>query len=181
MRKKIPLETAPEEPVQPERISRSEKKRRAENAQHLGKTLLDVPPSALNAFGLDDDLKKVLLDLRTLKGEARRRSMQLMGALMRSADKAHIEKTLVQWREGRLPAHVPFDQAQQWRDALVEGDAQVVNEVLARLPGLDRTRLMQLVRAATAEREEGSPPRKSRELYRLLRQELASTPDPRQD
>ena len=58
---------------------------------------------------------------------------------------------------------------EKWRNELIAGDNEALEEVFAAFPNADRQHLRQLVRNAQKEEEAGKPPKSSRELFRYLR------------
>lgn len=161
----------------PAKPSKSARKREAEAAQHLGKELLDVPPEVLAAFPLDAELREEVVATRTRQKEARRRSLQHIGVLMRQTDIGPIRAALKDWREGRHKVTANDDRARIWRDALVAGDETVIDVVMETMPSLDRDHLTELARLAVRERNRGAPPRQARLLYRYLRDGVVGAAD----
>jgi ribosome-associated protein len=68
-----------------------------------------------------------------------------------------------------------FQRLEQWRDRLLTGDEEVLNELASHFPQADRQHLRQLVRNAAREREQHKPPKSARALFQYL-SELNSAP-----
>jgi ribosome-associated protein len=164
-----------------ERPSKTQRKKSVQALQSLGERLAELNANQLAALGLPEDLREALVDARKMKShEARRRQLQYIGRLMREVDPAPIREKLAEW-DGRSREHAAREHAiARWRDRIMEGD-EALTEMAAQYPGLDMQRIRLLVRNARAEREAARPPRNYRELYRALREALASETEPRSE
>lgn len=79
----------------PDKPSKSQRKREANELQQLGASLLEVKPTLLDKFPLPDELRDaVVLARATPQGSARKRQIQYIGKLMRQIDPAPIEAAL---------------------------------------------------------------------------------------
>lgn len=88
---------------QPERPSRSARKRAAEALQKLGVKLIALRDAELDALTLPDELLAAIHEARRLSNRAAlARQRQYIGKLMRDVDPEPIEKALAQ-RAGNLP------------------------------------------------------------------------------
>ncbi len=169
MRRHPPTVPAPAQPPQWE--SKSARKRVAEGAQHLGQELLDVPPSALEGFDLDEELLEAIADAKRNKGQkAYRRSMQHVGALMRAVDLNAVRARFQEWKDGNTRLNARLEQVRIWRDGLVAGEPEMLEEVLAAVPTLDRAEVEELAAQAQTERDNGKSPKAFRALFALIRQ-----------
>lgn len=155
--------------------SKSQRKREMHELQAIGQQLLDLREQQLAAFPLSEDLRNALEEYhRIRKHEAKRRQLQYIGRLMRSEDHAGITEafeaiTQEQRRSVRLEKL-----ADEWRNRLLDGDADTLTEFVDSYPQTDRQGLRQLLRNAQAERQAGKPPTQSRRLFRLIRETLDS-------
>lgn len=160
---------APEFPAQ---VSKTQRKRQMEDLQDLGEALVKLAQSQLDQIALPEDLRAAVADCRRFtKHEAIRRQMQFIGRLMRTLDAAPIRAQLEALRGQNALATARLHRAERWRERLLEDDA-AVTELLHEVPGLDSTRLRQLVRQGRQETALGKPPRAARELFRVLRAAL---------
>ena len=146
--------------------------------QALGERLLGLNADQLDAMALPESLHDAVDQARRItRHEARRRHLQYIGRLMRSADADSIREKLKVW-EGVSAGHTArVHRIERWRDQLLEDDAALGALAVAH-PGLDMQHLRALVRNARAERESDRPPRAYRELFRALRDII---PDPQPD
>lgn len=153
-----------------ERVSKSQRKREAQDVQKLGEELVELPTGVLDGFSLEPEVREAIDEARKIKSHsARRRQMQRIGALMRDVDCAPIRAHLQRWKEGRHAVNEELHQVQVWRDAIVAGDDGPFDTVIAAVPSINAKRLRQLAQAAREERAEGRPPRHFRELYQFIR------------
>lgn len=151
--------------------SRSQLKREASALQRMGEELAALGDETLRKAPLPPDLKDALMEARAMTShEARRRQMQYVGKVMRTVDTAEVEAFLERHRQGKSRADKAHQQLEHWRDRLVEGDDDLLEELLIRFPGAERQRLRQLVLAARREREQAKPPKQFRALFRHLRE-----------
>lgn len=152
-----------------EEKSRSELKRRMQGLQKLGERLVGLPSSLLEKIEMPEELRQAVLHARSLKKhEARRRELQHVGVIMRKVDPEPIREALEEFARGRKGEAARFQQVERWRDRIVDGDEEILQEILDRFPGADRQKLAQLARNARKEREAKKPPACSRALFRYL-------------
>lgn len=154
--------------------SKSQRKREMQELQALGESLLALKEQRLASFPLSENLRKALADYhRISKHEARRRQMQYIGRLMRSEDHDGIAAAFEEIDQERRRSVQHEKLADEWRNRLLEGEADVITEFVDAYPNTDRQALRQLVRNATGEQKAGKPPSQSRRLFRLIRTILA--------
>jgi ribosome-associated protein len=150
--------------------SKSQVKREMLALQTLGEKLAGLSTGQINAIDMPLDLRDALLHAKTInKGEAGRRQLQYIGALMRETDVEPIRKALDTFNRGRLENAKQFEELERWRDELVDGKEGIMEEILSRFPGTECQTLRQLVLTARRERERGKPPKASRALFRFLK------------
>jgi ribosome-associated protein len=152
------------------RPSKSQRKRDMVALQKLGESLLELAPEQLERLGLPEDLAEAVRFYHTLKDkEARRRQLQFIGTVMRKVDPEPLRQAMDELDQLRYQQAEEFHQIEEWRDALVGGDRDVLTELVGRF-GLDPQQLNRLARQAAAEKEAGKPSKNGRALFRLLRQ-----------
>lgn len=141
--------------------------------QELGVQLTELSAAQLQKIPMPEELLDAVLFAKTLsKNQARRRQLQYIGTIMRSLDPEPIRKALDDLARRRTRAAVWFQQLEKWRDGLVEGQDELIEEILIHLPGAERQRLRQLVLNARKEKELGKPLKTSRTLFRYLQELL---------
>ena len=158
--------------------SKSQRKREMHALRDLGERLLTVPENQLRTLSATDIVEAVLTCKKITKGNARKRQLQYIGKLMRSADVEEIQQ-LVDRLDASSSAHVAqFHRLEQWRDGLISEEPATMEAVLAAFPEINRQHLRQLVRNAIAERnEERAPPVYFRRLFQYLKEQQAAHPE----
>jgi ribosome-associated protein len=101
--------------------------------------------------------------------------MQYIGTLMRHADPEPIRCALENVRLGDLRQARTFKKIEQWRDAIIEGNDQIIEEILGSCPDAERQRLTQLARNARKSVQTEKGVKASRVLFRYLRDVVDST------
>ena len=158
-----------------EQKSKSQIKREMLALQSLGEQLVVLALDQISKIEMRQELREAVIFAKTLKrNETRRRQMQYIGALMRDADPEPIQKALDEISRGRGNDAQSFQEIEQWRNGLIDGNDEFLGKTVNRFPDADRKRLRSLALKARKEREENNPPKASRALFRYLR-ELAET------
>lgn len=158
-----------------EQKSKSQAKREMLALQALGEQLIGLRQSQIAKIEMPRELRDAVLFAKGLKkGEALRRQMQYIGALMRETDPEPIRKALDEIGSGKTEDAQQFKRLEQWRDALVDGNDKLLEDILDFFPDADRQRLRLLVLNARKEKEGNNPPKSFRSLFRYLR-ELSGT------
>ena len=150
--------------------SKTRIKQEMHQLQDLGKQLTELPATQLAEVPLDADLREAIDTLHRIKSnEARRRQLQYIGKLMRSADSDAIEEVLTHFKE-RDQQHLRFDRmAEEWRKRLLDEGNAAQSDFFDRYPQADHQQLRQLVRDANKEIQRNKPPTHQRKLFRFLR------------
>lgn len=154
-----------------ERKSKSQVKREMQALQALGEQLVELPVGQINKIAMPEELREAVLFAKSLKQhEARRRQLQYIGTLMREADPEPIRKALDEISRGQSLEAELFQELEQLRNGLVDGDESLLEKAFRRFPKADRQRLRQLAINARKERDGNKPPRSSRALFRYLKE-----------
>ncbi|MBU6469648.1 MAG: DUF615 domain-containing protein [Gammaproteobacteria bacterium] len=153
----------------PEAPSRSQLKREVEALQKLGEQLAELSEPQLAALSLPEKLHDAVTQARRITSHgALKRQRQYIGRLMRDVDAAPIRARLEELRGAGRLSRAHFQDAERWRDRLLqEGDA-VLEEFLMRHPQADRPHLRRLLREAARDAANGREPRHARELFRYI-------------
>ena len=151
--------------------SKSQFKREMIALQEMGEELVRLNAEQLAKLPLTDELRDAVLAAQGMHARgARYRQMQYIGRLMREVDPAPVQEALDIVRNRHNRASALLHRLEKWRDQLIAGDHEALEEVFAAFPDADRQHLRQLVRNAQKEEEAGKPPKSSRELFRYLRE-----------
>ena len=149
--------------------SRTRLKKEAAALQKMGQRLVGLSDEQLERMDLPAQLIDALRDVRPMKSHgARRRQMQYIGTLMRKVDAEPIEQALLEIEQGDYRQARTFHRIEAWRDRLVGGDDDLIDEIVDAFPEASRQRLGQLVRSARKEKEKNAPPKSARNLFRYL-------------
>jgi ribosome-associated protein len=175
----IPVDTQkkPEEYVENDesgdeydRPSKSQRKRESTALQDLGAALVELSAERLAKIEMTDSLRDAIRDAqRITKHEARRRQMQYIGKLMRSADTEPIRAALDAMAGVSAAENAHLHRLERLRLQLLEDESAALAEIVAAWPGSDLQQLRQLRRNALKEEEQGKPPRAFREIFRVLK------------
>ncbi len=156
--------------------SRSQRKREAQALQDLGARLTELPPEQLRHIDLSPELRAAIEEYRAMSSHgARRRQLLFIGGLMRRVDPANIQAALAAIDQGHAREVEWQHRIERWRDRLVAGNDESIEEIAQRCPGIDRQRLRQLVRNARAAPDGPERARAERALLRFLRETLRET------
>lgn len=154
-----------------EQKSKSQAKREMLALQVLGEHLVELSSAQLGKIEMPQDLREALLFAKTVKKHgALRRHMQFIGTLMREADPEPIKKALDEIGRGQSLEAELFRKLEKWRDGLLAGNDEILEEICSHFPDADRKRLRQLALNARKEKEGNNPPKSSRALFRYLRE-----------
>ena len=127
------------------------------SADHLAKVEDDQVREAVKAAG------------KITKGNAKKRQIQYIAKLLSRIDVDPIKK-IIGTLDASSAAYIhKFHQLESWRERLVNGDSEVLSEVLDVSPQADRQRLRHLVRKARDERETGQQTTHFRRLFQFLK------------
>lgn len=122
-----------------DRPSKTRRKKDMLKLQVLGERLVALPESRLKVVPLGDDLRDAVDHARGIRShEGRRRQLQYIGRLMRSADATAIEASLAGDDADHARQVEAHHAAEQWRDGLINGSRRLETFVAQfPLPGGD--------------------------------------------
>lgn len=164
------------------RPSKTKLKEQSHDLQTLGLAVAALPDDRLARLDLSDTLREAILEYRRTKShEGRRRQMQYVGKLMRSADAEALREAVAEASIGSARETLRLHEAEQWRDALITND-DAFTDFAARFPAADLQALRALARQARKDAPAaGAPPgqaprhgRAYRELFKQVRALLDS-------
>ena len=159
-----------------ERPSKTRRKQESHDLQSLGEALLELPDNHLATLGLGESLVEAIRVGRRIKThEARRRQMQLIGKLMRTADVELARAAVLERQLGRARDSLALHQTERWRAELIADDSATTRFATDHA-GADLQRLRALVRNArkdAANAPEQRSGRAYRELFQFIREHEA--------
>lgn len=150
-------------------VSRSEMKRDSEAVQKLGEKLVELKPSILKKFPLEETLFDAIVAAQGFEKEAKRRQLQLIGKMMRTCDFEPIEAALDFHNNKHNQQTLEFKKLEILRDRIVAQGDKAIDEVIEAHPNADRQKLRQLARQAKKEQESNKPPKAFKEIFQYLR------------
>jgi ribosome-associated protein len=156
--------------------SRSQRRREALAVFDLGRALVELSDAQLAHVPLSDELRDLVIDSRRITANiARKRQLQFLAKHLRKHEDElpAIRAALEHDRDGQRRETAKLHRIEAWRDRLIAGGDEALEQFLAEHPDADRQRLRQLARRARDEQTRDKPPAASRELVRTLRDVLS--------
>jgi ribosome-associated protein len=162
----------------PERPSKSARKRAAHAVQDLGEALVGLRDAELEALALPETLQEAIRAARRIRSRGGAlRQRQYIGKLMRGIDPGPIRAALAARSALDAQATERFKRAESWRERLLTQGPQALAELARWYPDIDRGEWQRRVSAARAERERTAANGPAgRELFRALRALFATIP-----
>ena len=156
--------------------SKTEKKKEATALQDLGEKLVKLSNEQLESIDMPEELSNAIRHAKTIKSHgALKRQMQFIGTLMRNIDSAPVLEAIDEIEQGCYKKAVDFKETERWRDELMAGSKELIEELLVKYPSAERQQLSQLIRNAVKEKKDNKPPKAFRILFRYLRDVKKST------
>ncbi|MCW7761763.1 hypothetical protein B5C26_13965 [Photorhabdus luminescens] len=150
-------------------VSKSEIKRDAEALKKLGTELVELSKSALERVPLDEDLLTAIELAQKIKREGRRRQLQFIGKLLRTRDVEPITTALDKLKNRHNQQITLLHKLEELRDKLIDGNDDVIDEVVTLFPQTDRQQLRTLIRNAKKEKAANKPPKSYRQIFQYLK------------
>jgi len=151
-------------------ISKSQRKRDAQELKFLAVKLIRLSSSQLAQVPLDDQIREAVDQARLIRSQvARKRQMLYLAKLLRRIDAPGIFETLESFDNDARHLTARQHRSESWRDFLLESGDVAVGQLLDHRPDTDAQALRQLVRNTWRELKAEKPPASSRALFRLLR------------
>ncbi|WP_289022814.1 ribosome biogenesis factor YjgA [Desulfobacter postgatei] len=150
----LPPDNTPDTPLP---LSKTKKKKMAENLQKLGEDLSLLSVSQLELLDLDPELFKALVEAKSITANvAARRHRQYIGTLMRQVDQEAILEALERLKSAPTGIYSPKPEIDPQADKNIQGvldrllawDDDAMETILSVAPDIDRQQLRQLIRNA---------------------------------
>ncbi len=159
------------------RPSKTQLKQQSHGLQTLGLALSELSVERFAAVDLPDGLRDAIVEFRRTKShEGRRRQLQYVGKLMRSADEAALREAVAAATLGSAKETLALHEAERWRAELIASDDAMTRWQQAH-PDTDTQQLRSLVRAArrdaAALAPEARQPKSFRELFQFIKPMLS--------
>jgi ribosome-associated protein len=158
------------------RPSKTQLKQQSHDQQKLGAALAALSDDRLAATAMPEPLREAIVEYRRTKShEGRRRQLQYVGKLMRSADEDALREAVAAATLGSARETLALHEAERWRIELIADD-DALPRWLAAHPDTDTQRLRSLVRAARRDAAgvagaaaQARQPKSFRELFQFLK------------
>jgi len=158
------------EPQQPDKESKSQRKKDMLALQRIGESLMKLNESQLSAIDLPESLLTAIQHAKSLtSNEAKRRQLQYIGKIMREIDHKNIQLSLKRIQLGHKKSTVQFHQTEQWRDKLISAGDDALNYFLSEHPEAERQQLRQLTRKAKQDKKNNKNTGAEKALFKYLR------------
>lgn len=150
--------------------SKSRLKRDADELQLLGKRMTELRPDQQAKLPIDGQLRDAIEEYARIKSNgAKRRHLQYVGKLMRTADADAIREVVDRFDSATATHNQLFHEMERWRESLIDGGNDVLQQFIEQHPNADIQHLRQLVRNAQRERQREQAPAQARKLFRYIR------------
>jgi len=160
-------------------ISKSQRKREANELLELAKKLIAMPEPRLKRMPMDQALRDGVEFARSIKAHgARKRQLMTVGKMLRQRDNDELLDAVQNFDQKNRQINARFHHIETWRDRLLEGDDQVLSGLLEQVSDANVQSLRQLIRNAKKQAKLGKPPSASRKLFKLLREMDTERPLP---
>lgn len=152
-----------------ERPNKAALKREMKALHDLGRELVELPVNKFEHVTLSERVLEAIMLAKKLKKAALQRQLRYISGIMSEED---IETIQIQLKQLALPQQQEveaFHEVEKWRDRLIAGDNNLMNELVEQFVNADRQHLRQLVRNADKEAQQNKPPKSSRLLFKYLK------------
>lgn len=162
-----------DEDGEPTRPSKTRLKQQSQDLQVLGVAVSELSNDRLAAIDMPDALRDAIEQFRRTKSfEGRRRQMQYVGKLMRSADEDALREAVAAFKLGSAKETLALHEAERWRTELIADDDALTRWMLEH-PDTDTQQMRSLVRAARRDTANGATdgrqPRSHRDLFQFIK------------
>jgi len=164
------MNTVADDVEEPERPSKSQRKRDMAALQDLGTELVMLNADQLAQIELPERLFEAIVDAQRIRDfEGRRRQMQFIGKLMREVEAAPIRAQLDLIKGVAHESTATQHLIERWRDRLL-GEDDALTLFATEYPHGDLQRLRSLIASVKRDRALNRTPKNFRELFRALRE-----------
>jgi ribosome-associated protein len=159
------------------RPSKTRLKEQSHALQALGLEVAELSEQRLAATPMPEALRDAIVEYRRTKShEGRRRQLQYVGKLMRSADEAVLREAVAAAKLGSAKETLALHETERWRAELIAND-EATTRWIELHPQTDAQQLRSLVRAARRDAAgltpEARQPKSHRELFQFIKPWLA--------
>lgn len=170
-------------------ISRSEQKRRVKEVEELVTKLANLPQQVIVHVPCDEEIITLLAEAAAMEVRSRQRHIKYITKYMQEQPLEPIYEFISQHQGKALAAKRQFHEIELWRDALIneaieteqdchqqgtdwqeDWQSRILQEIAAKIPGIDAPGLAKLAYLFVRTRN----PRHGREIFRHLRAAVES-------
>jgi ribosome-associated protein len=163
----------------PEIISKSQRKRDANELKSLALKLMGLSTSRFKQAPLDEQVREAIDEARQIRSNvARKRQMQYAAKLLRRIDATEIIEFIESFNSESRHITARQHRSEAWRDYLLESGDTALAQLLDQRHDIEAQAIRQLVRNAHRERKADKPPASFRALFQLLRDMDVTAPLP---
>ena len=148
--------------------SKTRIKRDLKALQDFVRKLIDTADAQLDRLPLSAELVTEIKTARGMKKGARKRQIGFISKRMASEPFEEMQLLLQKMQQPSSHANAVFHRIEGWRDALLRGDEPLFQNLVEELHADERL-LRNLIHRANRERQSGTSPIASRQLFRYLR------------
>ena len=160
-------------------ISKSQRKRDADELLDLAKNLFSMQESRLKKLPLEQELRDEVNFGRSIRAHgAKKRQLMTVGKMLRKRDNHELIEAVYNFDKKNRQINARFHHIESWRDRLIEGNDQDLSSLLEQSPRANAQTLRQLIRNAKKELKLEKTPASSRKLFKLLREIDEKSPLP---
>jgi len=162
-----------------EPVSKSQRKREAQEVRSLAARLIGLPAAELAVIPLEKSLREEIERARAIRSHsARKRQLQFVAKILRRESAEEIRAALASLDESARQLSARHHRSEAWRDYLIEAGDRAIGGLLELRRDADAQAIRQLLRNALREKERNKPPAAARSLFRLLRELDENAPLP---
>lgn len=159
------------------RPSKTQLKQKSHALQALGEAVAALSDDRLGRLEIPEALRDAIVQYRrTRSHEGRRRQLQYVGKLMRSADEDMLREAVAEATLGSARETLLLHQVERWRAELIADD-EASTRWLHEHPDTDAQQLRSLVRAARRDAAlpvQARQPKSHRELFQFIKPALSA-------
>jgi len=150
-------------------VSKSERKRQANEVQALGTRLTSLSAKQLSALDLPENVFEAVELAKQIKAHGgKKRQLQLIGKLMREIDVEPIKHFFFMLDNNQNEKNSLFKQTEIYRDRLLQEGDNAIIELKNEYPALDVQKLRQLVRNGKSTKNEKLAKKAKREIFKYI-------------
>ena len=152
-------------------VSKSERKRQAEDMQVIARSLMKLSDNQRKKLPMSEQLKDAIVLAIKIKNtkEGFRRQMQLVAKILRTNNIEAIKTAMQEFDLRHKRSDVMAMKLEVLRDGMLKKGDEAINAFIEQHPSADRQRLRQLIRQANKEIKAEKPLKSSKELYQYIK------------